>query len=376
MVKSNYQGMAASNTMIDNFEIDICHNYRFDDLQQQWLSIQDGQSLPFFLTWPWISCWLKTFDPDVIVVSASVDDRVVAIGLFTRSIQIRRGIIKSSQYRLHQVGDQLLDQIWMEFNDFICLEEYRADAVNACLQALQMSDEDCDEIILSMVTSSRARDIQGVLSEAEVQMTSASYAEDLSRLRQHDLPYLKSLTSNTRYQIRRSERLYNRLHGEVKYTLASDVQQALDFFHEAGKYHMLRWDDSGFTNPQFVAFHESLIRDSFDNRSVDMMKVTSGDETIAILYFHIVDKDVYFYLQGVNYESDQKLKPGLLAHAIATQYYLDKGMRKYDYMGGFSQYKCQLSSPSEDMVTLCIQKPSIAFSLERSGRKLKSLLTK
>jgi CelD/BcsL family acetyltransferase involved in cellulose biosynthesis len=264
----------------------------------------------------------------------------------------------------------------MEFNDFICLEEYRVDAVNACLQALQMSDEECDEIVLSMVTSSRASDIQSVISEAEIQVTSASYARDLSSLRKHGSSYLASLTSNTRYQIRRSERLYNSLHGEVKFTLAEDVHQALEYFHEAGTFHILRWDDSGFNNPQFVAFHEGLIRDTFEKRSVDLMKITAGDETIAILYFHIVDNDVYFYLQGVNYESNKKLKPGLLAHSIATQYYLDKGMRKYDYMGGYSQYKCQLSSPSEDMVTLCIQRPSIAFSLEKSGRIIKSLITK
>ncbi len=103
------------------------------------------------------------------------------------------------------------------------------------------------------------------------------------------------------------------------------------------------------------------------------MKVTSGESTIAILYFYLVGKDVYFYLQGINYESDQKLKPGLVAHALATQHYLDRGMHKYDYMGGYSQYKCQLSNPAEDLVTLCIQKPSGIFWLENICRKIKRL---
>ena len=48
-------------------------------------------------------------------------------------------------------------------------------------------------------------------------------------------------------------------------------------------------------------------------------------------------------------------------------------MRKYDYMGGYSQYKCQLSAPAEGLVTLCIQKPSVIFSIENMGRKIKHL---
>jgi hypothetical protein len=105
------------------------------------------------------------------------------------------------------------------------------------------------------------------------------------------------------------------------------------------------------------------------------MKITTGDTTIAILYFHIVGRDVYFYLQGINYEANKKLKPGLVSHALATQYYLDKGMRKYDYMGGYSQYKCQLSNSADDFVTLCIQRPSLIFSIEKIGRKLKHLVS-
>jgi hypothetical protein len=106
------------------------------------------------------------------------------------------------------------------------------------------------------------------------------------------------------------------------------------------------------------------------------MKITSGNSTIAILYFHLVGRDVYFYLQGIKYESNKKLKPGLVAHALATQYYMEKGMRKYDYMGGYSQYKCQLSNPVEDLVTLCIQKPSVIFSIENVSRKIKRVFEK
>ena len=367
--------MVTGKCLIDDFEVEISYGCDIEELQQQWQLIQEGQSLPFFLTWSWISCWLETYKPDLVIVSAVYENQVVAIGLFTRSIQPRHGFIKSRQYRLHQMGDSLLDQIWMEYNDFICIDKYRVAAVNACLRALQCSEEKWDEIILSMISTSRAGDIQKVISGSRILLTNPCYSKNLDSIKGENRQYLATLNANTRYQINRSVRLYEQLHGEIKYKLAEGVDEALALFHEAGKYHVLRWQDSGFNNREFILFHENLIRQSVENDAVNLMKITSGETIIAILYFHLVGRDVYFYLQGINYESDPKLKPGLVAHALATQYYLDKGMRKYDYMGGYSQYKCQLSTQAEDLVTLCIQKSSWKFSVENAVRKIKQIFT-
>lgn len=363
--------MVTGKSLINGFEVKISHGYNKETLQRQWQLLQEGQSLPFFLTWSWISCWVETYDPNLVIISAMYENQLVAIGLFTRSTQNRHGFIKSHQYRLHQMGDILLDQIWMEYNDFICIDKYRVAAVNACLQALQQSEERWDEIILSMISTSRADDIQKAISGSHILLTNTCYSKNLDNIRDDNPQYLATLNSNTRYQIRRSIRLYEQLHGKIEYSFAKDVDEALDFFHEAGKYHVLRWHDSGFKNRQFMLFHENLIKKSIENNAINLMKITSGEITIAILYFHLMDRDVYFYLQGVNYESNKKLKPGLVAHALATQYYLDKGMRKYDYMSGYSQYKCQLSNPAEDLVTLCIQKPLLMFSIENVIRKIK-----
>jgi len=365
--------MVTGKCLIDNFEVEISHGYNIEELRQQWLLIQEGQDVPFFLTWSWISSWLETYTPDLTVISARYKDKVIAIGLFTCSTQVRHGFVKARQYRLHQMGDPLLDQIWMEYNDFICVDEYREAAVNACLKALQESENKFDEIILSMISASRASRIQKAINGSQILLTNPCYSKNLGNIQGEDPQYISTLNSNTRYQIRRSMRLYEQLHGEVEYTFAQGVVEALAMFKEAGEYHTLRWDDSGFKNKQFVRFHENLIKSAIDKKGVALMRVTAGDVTIAILYFHLVGKSVYFYLQGINYESNKKLKPGLVAHTLATQHYLEKGMCKYDYMGGYSQYKCQLSDLDEDLVTLCIQKPSIILGVENLSRKIKCL---
>jgi len=366
--------MVAGKSFVNGFEIEIAHGYDVAELREQWLLLQGGQSLPFFLTWSWVSCWLETYNPDLVVISAKLKSQTVAIGLFTCTTRVRHGVIKSKQYRLHQMGDPLLDQIWMEYNDFICLDKYRVSAVNACIQALQQSENNWDEIILSMVAASRAADIQYAINGSHLQLINPCFSKNLDAIQAENAMYLDTLNSNTRYQIRRSIRLYELFHGDIEYKFAKDIDEALMFFQEASKYHILRWEDSGFKNKQFIMFHNNLIKNATIGETVDLMKITSGDTTIAILYFHLVGRDVYFYLQGVNYEANKKLKPGLVAHSLAAQYYLDHGMRKYDFMGGYSQYKCQLSNRAQDLVTLCIQKPSLMFGFEKFCRKVKSLI--
>lgn len=363
--------MKAGKVLVNGFEVEISHTYNIEELQQQWLLIQKDQSLPFFLTWAWISCWIETYHPELIIVSAKYNNKTVAIGLFTCSIDNRHGFIKSRQLRLHQMGHTLLDQIWMEYNDFICTEEHKVQAVNACIQALQSNNHKWHELILSMMIESRARDVCKHIENAHILAVNPSYAVNMDVIKQKNKSYLATLKANTRYQIRRSIRLYQQYHGEIKFIFAKNNEQALELFHEAGKYHLLRWDNSGYNNQNFVRFHENLIKNTFNKENIALMKVSAGDTTIAILYFHLVNKNVFFYLQGLNYETDNKLKPGLVAHSLATQYFLEQGMSSYEYMGGYSQYKCQLASPREDLVSVCIQRPKLKFLLEQTGSKIK-----
>ncbi|MCP4163161.1 MAG: GNAT family N-acetyltransferase, partial [Deltaproteobacteria bacterium] len=202
------------------------------------------------------------------------------------------------------------------------------------------------------------------------------FSVDLKKIRQLEKPYLVTLSPNTRYQIRRSIREYELKSGQISLSFAKNKEQAVQFFREAGDMHKDRWDDSGFNNSDFTRFHENLIHDNFDYKLIELIKVTTATSTIAIMYNLLIDKKVYFYLQGLKYEEHKKIKPGLVAHSLITQYYIDKGMELYDYMGGYSQYKSQLASHSTDCYTICIQRPLFKFSLENMARKFKYFINR
>lgn len=354
------------------YRVEVFQGYDHDELKKLWTEIQENnQDTPFFLTWDWISCWIETFFPEFILVKADIDGQCITAGLFTRSHQTRRNIINSKQIRLHQMGDPLQDQIWMEYNDFICIDGHRETAVNACLKALE-EDHHWDEIVLSMMTAPRALEVLKTNHLAVLDFYRPCYTTDLAKVTKNSKTYLEALTGNTRYQIRRSIRLYENKYGPMSLNVAESTPQALEYFTEIEPYHIARWPDSGYKNQLFKDFHRNLIQSTFHQNVVHLLKVTAGEQVIAIMYYHQVGTVIYFYLHGLRYENDKKLKPGLVAHSLATQYFMDKGMSKYDYMGGYSQYKEQLAELSAQLVTVVIQRPRPRFKLEKTARAIKN----
>jgi len=357
---------------ISNYVVKISYKYDFKQLKQQWLLLQEKLNLPFFMTWSWISCWIRTYEPSLIIVSAIYEGETVAIGLFGCSEEKRHGFIKSRRYHLHQTGKQLLDQIWIEYNDFICHPDHQKYAVLACLSKLIYNEQQCDEIVISMMEKTRATAITKNFENARLENITPAYLTNLSALNNTGNNYISTLSSNTRYQIRKSTRLYESEHGPLNLDFAQTVDQAVDYFHQAGIFHKKRWHDSGFYNQRFISFHEALIRKNFGRNQIDLVKVKAGSTILAILYYHKTLKNIYFYLQGINYNENKRLKPGLVAHTLLTEHYATQEMEIYDYMGGFSQYKVQLSNEVTELSTVVIHRNNWLFQLENWCRNIKN----
>ena len=73
---------------------------------------------------------------------------------------------------------------------------------------------------------------------------------------------------------------------------------------------------------------------------------------------------------------DNRLKPGLLSHAMAIQFFSDQGFKEYNFMGGDSQYKRQLSQKSMNLTTVIIKKGSLLFDIEEIARNIKRTILK
>jgi len=352
--------------------VDINDAPDLDELKANWINLEiKNNDLSFFHSWQWLEAWLDTYHPDILLVSAKHEGETVALGLFGRSQETRHHIITSNQARLFQTGNQHEDQIWTEFNDFLCHPEHLEEATNACLHALLSHEPGCDEIVISMIKESRARSLLDSFPCTNINLSTPSFNTNLKPLSAINRHYLDSLSRNTRYQINRSSKKYESLFGPLELTFAEDIEQTFQYWEKAGKLHAQRWHDSGFRNPEFVRFHKKFIMKNFSAGMIDMAKITAGTHLLAIIYNIKYKNNVYYYLQGLQYEEDGKLKPGLTAHSLLIEHYLQQGMNAYNFMGGYSQYKKQLSQAVENLLIITIQKPLLKFRAENFARSLK-----
>ncbi len=185
----------------------------------------------------------------------------------------------------------------------------------------------------------------------------------LNRLTSGNAGYLSTLSRNTREQIRRSSRLFEERYGAPVVERADTREQGAAWFQDLQVLHAQRWQErnqaGAFANGPVRAFHSMLIGECVSARlaanelAVDLLRVRFGSNVIAVLYNLRYQRTVSFYQAGFGYESDNRLRPGLVAHALAIQYYIEQGDHEYDFLAGGregARYKRSLAAETRQLI--------------------------
>jgi hypothetical protein len=163
-------------------------------------------------------------------------------------------------------------------------------------------------------------------------------------------PYAASLSANTRYQIRRSDRRYAR-DGDLRIERAATAAEAHEFLAALAALHQRYWQSRGrpgaFAGADFTRFHHTLIDRAMPVREIDLLRVSAGHRVIGFLYNFVYRRHVYAYQSGFDYQpAEPHLKPGLTSHRLAIELYRSEGMGRYDFLGGEDRYKTSLANAS------------------------------
>lgn len=345
-------------------------------LEHRWKELEQRAEPNFFLSWCWVSVWLEVFRPNCQLVQVHSNGKLVGLGLLTINREQRHGFLNSRVLRLGQTGDADQDQIWIEYNDLLLDAEHCQQAPRAFL-SFMLKQSNWDEFQFGASTTKRLQFYQHNALARVITWSAPTYSVDLDALRKSEKAYLEVLSRNTRYQINRSERLYDGA-GGLEFTVVKDVDAILGHWDRLARLHIERWGDepgkSGFTNDQFVAFHKALIQRGCSENQIELCTLSHQGNVIGLLYNFVFRGCVYFYLSGLEYAEDSRLKPGLVIHARAIQHYLDRGYHSYDFMGGEARYKQSLGKPHAELQLVCLQRPRLKLKLEQLGRYLKHKL--
>lgn len=350
-------------------------------LELEWRALENKVHPEFFLSWTWVSTWLESYEPNVSVLKVFKKDNLIGLALVTSSKASRHTVMSFNSLQFQETGDSVKDQIWIEYNGILASSAVQSVVWELVLNSVPRLYPANDELVLGAIDK-KCRDLLVRLDTSfgihEI-WRSYGYGVDLEKLRSANQAYLSSLSKNTRHQINRALRLYQN-RGTLRLLKADSLEESLDYFKLMAPLHIKRWGnkagESGFSNKYFVQFHENLIKKAYPENLIDLLKVDLDGVALAYLYCFKWLGKIYFYLIASKQESDNKLKPGLVAHALAIEHYLQAGFSYYDFMGGNERYKGSLADENNQFFRIRFSKKNWKHTVESSLRRVKQYITK
>jgi CelD/BcsL family acetyltransferase involved in cellulose biosynthesis len=329
-------------------------------------------------SWEWTENWLDVYGSVVphAFALAERDDGggPCGLALVTRG-RGRSGVVPIRRVHLGTAGEPQGEGVNVEYNRVLVADDARTPFANALIATL-LRDPSWDELVLDGFAHEEARPLLAALPAFESRPRQSPYLE-MRAVAETAGDVLGLLSSGTRRRIRRSLRGF----GSVQTEWAETTEVALSILDELSHLHQLRWLAAGkpgaFASDRFRHFHRTLVQRLLPKGAVVLFRVRGPHGTLGCVYGFVERGRLLFYQSGLASFQDNKLRPGLVTHALCMQAAADHGLVAYDFLPGESRYKVELSNCSEDVVWATARRRHLKSriidgqrSLKRTARRL------
>ena len=238
-----------------------------------WLELESRAEGSYFQSWAWIGSWLRLICPPHIahLLTVERDGRLAGIGVLTKR---RRFLgLGPLHLRLHETGDQALDDITIEYNGLLSEKGLEREVLAAAVSYLTRHDRRWltlhmpgieNQLIPAEGFASMDLDMR--------QVTRPVHSIDLDALRGDTGDYVASLRSaKTRSSLRLTERKLATQHGPILLRPARNKEERHEFFNGLVALHQAHWvvqrnHGGAFADPRILHFHKALIDTARDTR--------------------------------------------------------------------------------------------------------------
>ncbi len=319
-----------------------------------WAALEAQGRPALACSWWWTGTWLRHYGDTVPHAFALVeaDGVPLAAALVTWSTRRVGRFPALRSLHLGTAGEPAEETVRVERNALLTAPGARGAATLALRRRLDALPG-WDELRLDGFVPEDARELLGEV-HAEVEQERCPVA-DLSAMRERGAPVLEALGSGARRRVRQGLRQL----GEVEVEWAQDEAQALDVLDELVALHEARWRPGVFSAPRFAAFHRDLVSRSGGREPVWLVRARAGGRVVGCLYGFVEDGAALFYQSGLMASADNRVRPGLVTHALAMQACLDRGLDLYDFLGGESRYKLELATGSRELVSARVPRATV-----------------
>ena len=347
-------------------------------LMDWWTGLERRADPTFFLSWMWIGTWIEQVGLPHSVLVGREHGEIVCLGLLRKGVEWRHRAVRSRTLYLHETGNRDEDIIFIEHNGFLCDRDVKG-LVPRAITFLRGNSSlgRFDEIQLGGVSEAMYEELQESGFKLHLVNRKPTAFVDLRSLRETGTSYLSTLSSNSRYQVKRAVKMYEK-RGEITVESAADTRQALQYFEELGALHEASWTRRGsggaWSYPFLVAFHRRLIERTFAQGGIDIVKISCGGVPIGYIHCLVRGGWAGSYLSGFAYEDDNKLKPGLVSFYHYIEHKLAAGGDTLDFLAGDQRYKMSLGQPGPSMCWFRLQESRPQLMLEAGLRLAKQRL--
>lgn len=347
-------------------------------LEHLWRTLEASAPHSFFQSWNWVGTWLAELDrPACALIGRAPDGRVVLLGALSPSLRRNRLPVSTHGLHLHSTGDDALDVITTEYNGFLVDAAWQGQAETQAIRHLfalpEVAGHRRNELHLRGIAAPFAPGLAAAGLAGTALERQPSWYVDLASLRAAGGDYLAGLSANTRYQIRRSMRLFA-ADGPLVAEPARSTEEALAFLDALKTLHQRYWTSRGepgaFAFPFFERFQRRLIETCQPGGQVELVRIRAGQRELGYLYNFRHNGRVLAYQSGFHYAADPRLKPGLVSHTLCIERHLREGAAVYDFLAGAARYKASLGRPGPDMTYWLIERPTRVLRAESRVRVL------
>ena len=360
-------------------------------IKEIWENLEESADASYFLSWGWIENWLNSLPdhtkPELALIMEGQSPRLAfflgkaTLTRTTPQVELygQKHLFKSRGLFLNATGIPACDRVEVEYNGFL----YNKDEPLPLLEILQLLPDSWDELYLPGLDMRSSPGTEALnhmppfktIIKDDVIVSSPFVDLDLVRARAGD--YLSLLSVNTRSQVNRSYRLYEKI-APVQLEIAHDTRSAVDTYRELVGLHEDAWTKrnhkgGAFSSDYLFQFHKQLIENRFAHNEIQLLRIKCANNTLGCLYNFVYKNNVYFYQSGINFNPDKRLKPGLVVHVEAIRHNANAGHKTYDFLGGGSRYKMSLATHHNRLIWIRLQKPLLKFRIENALRTFKHL---
>lgn len=339
-----------------------------EELAHKWLALQKEAEPSVFVAWFWVKQWLAQKNltaKNCLCVEVMRGQDTVGLALFgIKTLKILWGI-SINQYFLHKSGNIIEDQTWIEHNTFLVHKDYEQQLADEICQHL-VKIEQIDDIKIGLSSPSFINTLGFTGFKRRTELSSLGYLANLGGYTKLD-DYLASLSKNTRSHIKRSIKLLNQ-QSPLRLMLATDSNERTKTLQNIAELHRIKWRStvygSGFDNPNFYKFHQSLIQEQKSAKNHKLYTLYQDGIALGHVYLLTYGDKWSFYLSALHFNPDNRIKVGLVIHSLIIEQAIKQGITVYDFLAGEAQYKNSLSNaPPYQQNIYCFyrNKPLLVF---------------